>query len=123
MQINKKNITNKKDIYVFLKNINFILPKGFINFFSNSNGGELITDNNYVSLWPLTDMIRLNKEYNVEQYAPEFFIFASDGGDEAYAIEKTTGYIYEMPFVGMSVTTAILRAKTFNEFLNLIKNS
>lgn len=30
-------------------------------------------------LWPLTDLIQLNREYEVSLYAPEFFLFGSNG--------------------------------------------
>jgi|GEM_PF-4074783 hypothetical protein len=33
-------------------------------------------------------MIQLNKDYNVDEYAPDFFIFGSNGGDTANAIKK-----------------------------------
>lgn len=33
-------------------------------------------------------MKQLNKDYNVDLYAPEFFIIGSDGSNTAYAIEK-----------------------------------
>lgn len=49
---------------------------------------------------------------------PEFFIFGSDGGDTAFAIEITTGYIYEMQFICMSKEEAIFIAKTFFDFLS-----
>ena len=63
----------------FFSNVTFKLPEGFINFFKESNGGEISTDEIYIVLWPLTEMIQLNKEYCVEEFAPEFFIFGSDG--------------------------------------------
>ncbi len=48
---------------------------------------------------------------------PNFFIFGSDGGDTAFAIEKSTGRIFEMPFIGMSREEAVLKSNTFDEFL------
>lgn len=61
-------------------------------------------------------MDQLNKEYNVEEYAPEFFIFGSDGGDTAFAIEKSTGDIYEMTFIDMSKEEVVFKDKTFAGF-------
>lgn len=106
-----------EEIESFLSQISFNLPVGFIDFFKEANGVDISTEENYVFLWPLTDMIHLNKEYNVEVYAPDFFIFGSDGGDTAFALEKSTGNIYEMPFIGMSKEEAIFKNKTFTEFV------
>lgn len=102
----------------FLGKIDFKLPEGFLNFFKEANGAEISTDERYVVLWALTEMVQLNKEYNVEEYAPDFFIIGSDGGDTAFAIEKSTGDIYEMPFIGMSKEEAVFKNKTFTEFID-----
>jgi hypothetical protein len=110
--------TNQVD--VFLEQIKFNLPKGFIDFFRETNGADISTDEKYILLWALTDMAQLNKEYNVEEFAPDFFIFGSDGGDTAFAIEKSTGNIYEMPFIGMSKEEAVFKNKTFTEFIENI---
>jgi SMI1 / KNR4 family (SUKH-1) len=118
MKIEKKIAPTQNEVNSFLKEIDFNLPVGFIDFFKETNGADLVTENIYIILWPLTEMIQLNKEYNVHIYAPEFFIFGSDGGDMAFAIQKSTGLIYEMPFIGMSKEEAILKSNTFEDFLN-----
>lgn len=118
--IEKSNPPTNEDVAFFLKQVNFVLPVGFIDFFIGSNGAYITSGESYVHLWALTNMFQLNKEYNVEEYAPDFFIFGSDGGDTAFAIEKVTGYIYEMPFIGMSKDEAILRNKNFSGFISAI---
>lgn len=115
--IDRNSAPSEQEVEEFLGQIDFPLPKGFIEFFKESNGAEISTDENYTLLWALTDMIQLNKDYSVEEYAPEFFIFGSDGGDTAYAVEKSTSYIYEMPFIGMSKEEAVFINKTFTEFI------
>ncbi|MEN2416225.1 SMI1/KNR4 family protein [Flavobacterium mesophilum] len=118
--IDKNSAPTSEEVEIFLKQVNFILPEGFIAFFKEANGADISTDEKFVVLWELTDMIELNLDYNVEEYAPEFFIFGSDGGDTAFAIEKSTGDIYEMPFIGMSKEEAIFLNKTFMEFIDKI---
>jgi SMI1 / KNR4 family (SUKH-1) len=120
MIINKKNHPTNNEIETFLKEVDFILPLGFIEFFKETNGADITKEEKYISLWPLTDQSLLNKDYNVEEYAPEFFIFGSDGADTAYAIERNTGHIYEMPFVGMSKEEAVFQNKTFTGFIENI---
>jgi hypothetical protein len=60
-------------------------------------------------------MIKLNQDYKVNEYADSFFIFGSNGGDTAYCIEKKTGYIFDLPFVGMSNEDAIFKYKNFTQ--------
>ncbi len=108
------------EVVFFLEQVDFTLPEGFIEFFKEANGAEISTDKKYFILWALTEMVQLNKAYNVEEFAPGFFIFGSDGGDTAFAIEKSTGDIYEMPFIGMSKEEATFKNKTFTEFMETI---
>ncbi|MCD6067055.1 MAG: cell wall assembly protein [Bacteroidetes bacterium] len=119
--IDRNAAPTKEEIESFLRQVDFNLSKGFIDFFKETNGADISTDDKYILLWALTDMIQLNKEYKVEEYAPEFFIFGSDGADTAFAIEKSTGDIYEMPFIGMSKEQAVFKNKTFADFIeNLV---
>ncbi|RAW00575.1 SMI1/KNR4 family protein [Pseudochryseolinea flava] len=115
--INKNNPPTKEEIQQFLAAVNFSLPIGFIDFFENANGAEISSDVGFFILWPLTEMIQLNSGYKVDEYIPGFFVFASNGGDNAYAIEKFTGSIYEIPFIGMSKDEAVLISETFTRFI------
>lgn len=117
--IDKNNPPAQSEVEAFLDSTGFSLPPGFIDFFKESNGADLTNDNGFIILWPLTDMVHLNKEYNVEEYAPEFFIIGSDGGDVAYAIEKATGHIFEMPFIGMSKEEAVFKTSSFTDFIDM----
>jgi len=118
IKIDKNPPPTKNDIVEFLSVITFKLPNGFIDFFSQTNGADITIDDNYIILWPLTEMVELNKEYRVVEYAPDFFIFGSDGGDISYAIEKRTGFIFEMPFIGMSKEEAVFKGSSFDEFIS-----
>lgn len=115
--IDKNEAPKASEVEKFLNNISFSLPEGFIEFYKQTNGADISSDELYTTLWPLTDMIQLNRDYDVEEYAPEFFIFGSDGGDTAFVIEKSTGKIFEMPFIGMSKDEAVFKSNTFDEFL------
>lgn len=118
--IDRNTAPTVDEVETFLGHVDFNLPEGFIEFFKEANGADISTDEKYVVLWALTEMVQLNKEYNVEEYAPEFFIFGSDGGDTAFVIEKSTGDIYEMPFIGMSKEEAAFKGKTFTGFIENI---
>ena len=114
--IEKKEAPSDKDIRGFLGDIDFELPEGFMEFFSQSNGALINGKSVYIELWPLTDMVKLNKGYEVDEYAPGFFIFGSNGGGTAYFFEKKTGYIYDREFIAMP-EDAVFICKSFTEFL------
>lgn len=117
MKIEKNIPAKSADIERFLKDISFVPSVDLIEFFKKSNGIMINTNSHYLELWKIEEMIEFNKGYDVETYAPDFFIIGTNGGGEGYAIEKATGCIFEMPFIGMGKENAILRAKTFDKFL------
>jgi hypothetical protein len=120
MDISKTAAPTNHEIAAFTHEIKFKLSEGFLDFFRQTNGAIIRSDKGYTDLWPLTEMMALNKSYEVEEFAPEFFIFGSNGGDTAFAIERITGDIYEMPFIGMSKEAAIFKSKTFTEFFSTL---
>jgi hypothetical protein len=118
MEIDQNPAPAEHELQEFLNNIQFNLPDDFLDFYKKANGGSIYFSEDFVNLWRLADIEKLNKDYNVDKYAPDFLIFGSDGGDTAYAIGKLTGHIYEMPFIGMSNEESIFKCKTFSEFLS-----
>lgn len=117
MEIIKNKPPQENEIIDFLNGINFKLSDGFIEFYTVSNGAEIYKEDDCFLLWPITEMIQLNNDYNVLEYASNFFIFGSDGGGSALCLEKSTGYIFEMPFIGMSNEDASFITNNFNEFI------
>ena len=116
-QIDKNDAPSENEVREFLNNMSFLLPDGFIEFYRGANGADISSAELYTVLWPLTDLFQLNIDYDVDEYAPGFFIFGSDGGDTAFTIEKVTGKIFEMPFIGMSPEEAVFLSDNFDEFL------
>ena len=103
--------------------IGFELPASYQNFLKRQNGGEgFIGPNAYVIFWRVTDLMEMNKAYQVGEYAPGLFIFGSDGGGEAYAfdIRNNEMLIVSVPFVGMGVSLARVVASNFDDFLDTL---
>jgi SMI1 / KNR4 family (SUKH-1) len=100
--INRFAKPSKNEVDSFFENIMFLFPEGFREFYSEANGAEIFKEDIYIELWPITEMVQLNIDYEVESYVPDFFIFGSDGGDMALAINKKSKKLGQMPFIGMS---------------------
>ncbi len=118
MDLNRESAPSKEDVNLFLNKVNFNLPEGYLEFMKESNGADITNDENYAFLWPITDLFDLNSDYEVSSFASDFFLFGSDGGGTAYAIQKLSGKIYTIPFIGMSNQEASLFCNNFDEFLN-----
>lgn len=119
MDVDKNLPPSIEEINNFVSKVDFLLPDGYLNFLKDSNGAELSFKNNHLFLWPLTDLFDLNYEYGVVDFAPDFFIIGSNGGNTAYAVHKSTGDLYEMPFIGMSNKEGVFIS---HDFVGLLKN-
>jgi hypothetical protein len=120
-KIEKNSPAEKENIERFLKAIDFTFPPSLIDFFKQSNGAKIYGTESFVVLWPITELVKINQDYQVEDNAPEFFLFGTDGGGEAYAIEKATGAIFMLPFIVMSKDDAIFMNETFSGFLEQLE--
>jgi hypothetical protein len=97
------------------------LPAQYREFLLSTNGGEGITGvDTYFVLWPVQDLIRLNREYEVNEHALGLLLIGSNGGGEAFALdlrEDGKQSLVSVPFVGMSLRNAVTAADSFDEFL------
>jgi SMI1 / KNR4 family (SUKH-1) len=117
LKVEKNPPADPNEIAKFTTSIGFSLSAGFIDFYKETDGASFLSDNFYVNIWPVTQLIDLNEGYDVNNYIPEFFLFGSDGGGNAFGIEKKTGAVFEIPFIVMSSEDAIFISGSFNEFL------
>ena len=72
--------------------------------------------------WPVEELNKYNTEYQVQQYAPGFFGFATSGGGEMFAISPT-GEIVCLPFIGMEPAVALPIAQSWAAFEGMLKNA
>jgi len=107
-------------VKIFLSRVEFTLPAGYERFIRSSNGAEGFMNNSYLILWPIEELFAYNENYRVEEYAPGFFIIGSDGGGTSYAVDKQTGALYEIPFIGMLREEATWSAKDFDDFIETL---
>ena len=105
------------------RQLNLKLPEEYVEFLKLSNGGEgFIGKNSYVILWGVDELASLNQSYEVQQYAPGFLVFGSNGGGEAYGFDTrtTTWPVVQIPFVGMDWSLAQPLGGSFNDFLETL---
>ena len=61
-------------------------------------------------------MVATNLDYNAAEFYSGYFLIGSNGGGEALAIEKATGYFVITPFIGHDEETPITVGQTWPEF-------
>lgn len=105
-------------LIAFGKNV----PEDYIEFMRETNGAEGTVGDAYVQIWPIENILPLNKEYRSDEFTPGLLIFASDGGDTAYAFDarSTEVNIVELPFISIDSHDIIKRGNNFTEFLEYL---
>ena len=101
------------------------LPKSYLQFMSERNGGEGFVGDNYLMLWRIEELAELNRSYEVATYAPGLILFGSNGGGEGFAFDfrGPSAEIVSVPFVGMDISLVRLVSKGFEEFLKALFES
>ncbi|QIL74620.1 hypothetical protein [Hymenobacter sp. HDW8] len=101
-----------------IKTIGFSLPDWYLALMSHKH--EKIYDfeqeeGKYLHLWPIAEVSEINQGYNADENFPGFFLVGTYEIGEACAIEKETGNIYTVPFIGAIPDDAIYVGKTLEE--------
>lgn len=72
--------------------------------------------------WPMEELAKYNLEYEVPQYAPGYFGFATSGGGEMFAVAPA-GEIVRLPFIGMEPAVALPIAPSWAAFEGMLRNA
>lgn len=121
------NLPTAKEIIEEVQNkFGIRFPKQYFDFMLFCNGGEgSIGHNSYLVIWPIEQLVDLNKAYAVSDFTPGLIYFGSDGGDMAYAFDarEESFTIVEFPFESIKIDDAKLCGNTVDEFLKYLYNS
>lgn len=98
------------------------LPEDYLAFLRASDGAEgPIGESSYVMLDGVDELLLENEGMKAIQRG--FFIFGSNGGEEAYAFELRSGAmrVVETPYDVMGLDEPTVRAQSFTEFLRYLE--
>ncbi|OGX81171.1 hypothetical protein [Hymenobacter coccineus] len=112
---------NPEFIVAFLNAIDFELPNNYlIELPTHADQVFDFEEGKYLELWALVDLIKINHDYNADENYPGFFLIGTDDGGEACAIEKKTGSLYIIPFIGSLPEDAIFVGNSFQELMEYL---
>jgi hypothetical protein len=100
----------------------FPLPPAYVEFLEKNGTVECFTSKEpgYIQFWPVEDLEKTNADVETQLNAPGYLGFASDGGGEMIAFDKT-GAIFKLPFIGMEPGYAFRIADSFDELVQRLK--
>jgi hypothetical protein len=104
------------------RKLSFRLPESYSRFMLTINGGEGLIGKSYLVLWRIEELIAKNDAYRADEFAPGFFLFGSDGADEAFAFDTRSekSEIVSIPFVVLGTEDAKRIAPDFDLFLAVL---
>ncbi|SRR6266487_5605684 len=125
LKFNSKAPAGASSIRQFEMESGFRLPDDYAQFLQQTNGGEGFVGNAYLILWRIEELLEMNKDYQVAEFAPGLFLFGSNGGGEAFAFDMRSDAmpIVSVPFVGMELSSIIPIAPDFKAFLEALFKS
>jgi hypothetical protein len=83
---------------------------------------ELDAEPYLCEFWPVEELATYNLEYQVPQYAPGYFGFATSGGGEMFALAPS-GDVVCLPFIGMEPAVALPVASLWAAFEGMLRNA
>ena len=75
-----------------------ILPKDYVAFMKNHNGGEGDIGETWLILYPMEELQEINDDYEIEEFLPGHIIIGSNGSGELYGIDNKGNY-FNVPFL------------------------
>jgi hypothetical protein len=98
------------------------IPPEYISYFAGDGPkeGALTVQPCWFQLWSPSEIEQRNRDYEVQEYAPEFLGFGSSGGGEMLAFDQR-GAVFMLPFIGMSSEDAMPVADSWSQFLERIE--
>lgn len=97
--------------------LDFAPPGDYLQFIKSHNGAEGSINESYLQILPIQDLIKYNKMYEADKYAPGYLIFGSNLGGTAYAFDKKGEKIVAFEFVDMVSEDMQILGKDFLTFL------
>ncbi len=76
----------------------------------------------WFSLWSAEEVMQLNRDYRIKEFAPRFFGFGSDGGGYllAFDMQSSPWKVIMIPFIPMEEKEAEVIAEDFLAFVRTV---
>lgn len=84
--------------------------------------GEIAVEPWFCEFWPFGELDTHNSSYQVSEYAPGYFGFATSGGGEMFALSPN-GAVVCLAFVGMSPKEELLVAESWGVFVGMLSKA
>jgi hypothetical protein len=120
----QKNLDNlsEKNVSLLEDAIGIKLPEDYVNIIKEYNGCEgEIGENGWLLLFPIQELLEINKSYELMREIPDYLLFGKDAADTGYAIHKLNKTYHSFGLMSNFKTDPIVFCgNSFVEFLEKI---
>lgn len=99
------------------------LPADLRAFLLETGGGSGWIGEGYAVFWGPGELIDQNDGYRVDEFFPGLVLIGSDGGGEAFAVDRSTRRSVQTPFIGDEPGARIDAGATLADLLAFIGRS
>jgi hypothetical protein len=110
------------DIQAFEAESGIKLPPEYVLILKRMNGGCGFVGANYLDMYPVEKLIEYNRGYGANKYAPELFLFGSNGGGEGFAFDRRQPDwpVVMVPFIPLDIHEAVMVASNIAVFFDTL---
>ena len=103
----------------FLDTLDFTPPREYLAYLFTA---ESIYEFGGAYLLEADELLPFNVAHEADEFYPGYLLIGSDGGGEAFAIDKATGNFVMTPFIGHDEETPVVVGRTWQEFLDYLQS-
>ena len=94
------------------------LPQEYLDFMNDCNGGEgNLGKNAYIQIYPLEELDEVNRDYEIQEYLPGYFVWGTDLGGMLFGYSRKTGMYSTVDCVSLSENDLMYEEPTLLAFL------
>jgi SMI1 / KNR4 family (SUKH-1) len=101
--------------------LDFELPKDYLEVIRWYNGSEGEVGKGYLILLPISDLVKANQDcYYLVNGSPGYFLFGQNAATTAYIFSKNKSTYHEVEFISGSEDSLVFCGNSFLEFLEYL---
>ncbi len=109
---------NKKTEYTINEINGNLLPKDYLNFMLEHNGGEgNVGNNSYMQILKLEELIDYNNDYDIFKLFPTCFAFGTDLGGNHFCYNFENKEYFAIDSINISLEDAYCEASSLYDFI------
>ena len=94
------------------------LPQEYLDFIHVCNGGEgNLGKNAYIQIYPLEELDEVNRDYEIQEYLPGYFVWGTDLGGMLFGYSQKTGMYSAVDSVSLSEEDLMYEESSLLSFL------